>query len=270
MGRPKLPSMMNNTLRFRIVPALTALLLLAAGTAGAAHDDPDCARCHQGARTAADDQWARASLERTCLGCHVEPAATAGGPDFHGQGQCLRCHSYHDPGTVTTTAGDILLADLERVDPAHCASCHAADERTANLSEAHRAAGRLYHEQAALLAGQQPSTPCLWCHSDSRATDWQAAAASGRMAFSEHATHPFGMTVQPGRGAPVRRMRQTIDPRIPLPNGRLECVSCHSLSADTKDRLIAFSEPKGLCLGCHELKSSAGSGQVMLASMDRP
>lgn len=262
--------MMNNTLRFRIVLTVLTLALLAPGMALAAHDDPDCARCHQGAQAAADDRSALARLERTCLGCHVEPAAAPGGPQFHGQGQCLRCHSYHEPGTVTTTAGTIRLADLDQVDPAHCASCHGAGEQPTALSDGHRAAGRLYHEKAALLAGQQPSTPCLWCHSDTRATDWQAEAASGRMAFSEHATHPFGMTVHPGRGAPVRRMRQDIDPRIPLPNGRLECVSCHSLSADTKDRLIAFEEPKGLCLGCHELKSGSGSGSVMLASMARP
>ncbi len=239
-------------------------------SASAPHDGVSCTVCHgrgDRARSAGETELVR---QDRCLDCHATAADAASSSIFHGQGRCLGCHTFHDPGVVTTAAGTIDLAALAGVNRAHCRACHDGKGPLADLSESHRAAGRLYHEQADRLAGLPGSTPCLWCHSEANATTWQAAATGDRIAFAEHASHPFGIPVKPGQGAVVRRMRDVIDPRIPLPEGRLECVSCHQLTAATRDRLIPFPSPKQLCLGCHQLNDQGGGSGVLLANLGAP
>ena len=242
----------------------------AADGAAAAHDALSCSACHGRAFQAGAETQTAAARQERCLSCHASAANAGASSMFHGRGRCLQCHTFHDAGTVVTAAGTVDLAALAGVNRAHCRSCHDGKGQLSDLSDSHREAGRLYHEQAAQLADLPGSTPCLWCHSDSRGSDWQAAASGDRIAFAEHASHPFGIPVRPGQGAVVRRMREVIDPRIPLPEGRLECVSCHQLTASTKDRLIPFPTPKQLCLGCHQLNDQGGGGGVRLANLGNP
>lgn len=243
-------------------PAVTA------APAASGHDAVSCRLCH--AQPGSTSSAGAALTAQRCVGCH--PGATRPGPapTFHGRGRCLDCHGFHSPGTVATTAGTVALGDLEGVDRAHCLPCHDGKGSLVDLGEAHRAAGRLYHENAALLRGQAPSTPCLWCHSESRSTAWQAVPAADRLAFVEHASHPIGIDVRPGRGPVVRRMREIIDPRIPLPGGRIECISCHQLTAGTEDRLRPLAEPQGLCLGCHQLNQPSGGAALATAGVAGP
>ena len=241
-----------------------------AGAEAAPHDGVACTVCHgrgDQSRTTAETALFR---QDRCLDCHATAASAAPSDMFHGQGRCLRCHTFHGPGAVVTAAGTIDLAALAGVDRGHCRACHDGKGPLADLSESHRVAGRLYHEQAEQLAGLPGSTPCLWCHSAANANAWQAAAPGDRIAFAEHASHPFGIPVQPGQGGAVRGMRDVIDPRIPLPEGRLECISCHQLTASTKDRLIPFPSPKQLCLGCHRLNVPEGGSGLQLANLGAP
>ena len=273
-GRPPRPGLRPVPAGF--LAAGLALLALAgpgpaAADAPAGHDGLSCRLCHGGEAAAVADPLAADRVRQArCLDCHREAAVAGTAPSFHGRGRCLDCHDFHRMGTVTTTAGNLALADLAGVDRAHCRGCHDGKGSLADLSAAHRAAGRLYHENAAALQGQSPSTPCLWCHSDGRATDWQAVPASDRIAFPEHASHPFGEVLRPGTGPVVRRIRDVVDPRLPLPAGRIECVTCHQLTARTKDRLIPFASPKELCLGCHDLgREPERDAAVLMAGLGR-
>ncbi|MFO7610847.1 MAG: cytochrome c3 family protein [Candidatus Krumholzibacteriia bacterium] len=248
------------------VVAAAALVAVAAVAAPTGHDGISCRLCHADAGAVAAGGGMPAAQQQ-CLACHPGARQAGPAPSFHGRGRCLDCHGFHAPGTVTTAAGTLALEDLAGVARDHCLACHDGKGRLADLSDAHRAAGRLYHEHAASLRERSPSTPCLWCHSDSRSTDWQAVPAADRLAFAEHASHPIGIPVRPGQGPVVRRMREVIDPRIPLPGGRLECVSCHQLTAATEDRLIPFPTAQELCVGCHQLNEPADRRPLAAAGL---
>ena len=245
------------------------VIILAPGTAAPApvnpsptaqeystHQAADCRQCHQRAGTQATG--ARAVDDSRCRSCHNRQLTRRDDPlGFHastGTRSCLSCHSFHEPGTVNTTRGTITLDSLADLNLDHCISCHDGTPSLENLNRAHQAAASLYHEQAASLKDMSPSQACLNCHSNTSATTWQAAAGGDVLAFSEHATHPFGVTVSPGRGSYAHRIRKEIDARIPLFGGKIQCQTCHKLTSRQEDLIVAFPSTKDLCLGCHQFR----------------
>lgn len=266
-----------------LITAATALLLaswapLAAGQSSGSvppaenpHQGVDCRRCHL---QLADRQEAGLTDPDRCRSCH--PRQSVGSDQdlgFHGAaagGRCLECHTFHNPDRIATGLGEITLTALANLDRAHCGTCHQPDRDLAALSDAHQAAARLYHEQAGALQDLSPSQACLNCHSGTGATDWQGAAGGRVLAFSEHATHPFGVAVVPGRGDFAHRIRRELDPRIQLFDQQIQCQTCHNLTATGPDLLVAFPTSKALCLGCHQFRD--GSQELrddLLATMGR-
>jgi len=218
----------------------------------ASHAALSCRRCHLG-NAAAD-----VARDRACTGCHAgSPTGVAAALGFHGprRSDCTRCHSFHDTSTITTAAGPLhRTGRLSGAVGAHCATCHGAGRKTGRLNEAHVDAGRLYHAQADELARTRPSQGCLNCHDRSSPSAWRTGTQAGELTFDLHATHPLGVVVQPGSGVDAARIRRDIDPAIPLFDERIECQTCHDITAATRDLLIPFASPKELCLGCHQLK----------------
>lgn len=281
---------MNGTLR--TLPALVAILLAtAAATAGPsarpAPGDPhatiSCSLCH-GARivraAATSAVEGLDSRSRACRECHrdqgrARPAAANAGArlGFHGdpKADCAGCHSFHEPGRLKTAVGDLRTgnAGLDGATAGHCRACHAPGAVLANLSPAHREAAALYHRDAALLSGATPSQGCLNCHAEGSASTWMREITASQLTFNLHATHPLGVDVVPGSGMDERRLRAIIDPKLPLFDGRLECQTCHDLTAGTADLLVAFEEPSDLCLGCHKLSNPKSSTErrELLATM---
>lgn len=268
---------MFSTLRTH--PALLGLLLATAWAAVAhaerpAADDPHagiaCSTCH-GARAvravAARGLDAPDPRSSTCRDCHRVAGRSgtrdAGGArealGFHrdATADCTSCHSFHEPQRLQTAAGQLRIgsAGLTGTVPGHCAACHAQGSVLANLSPAHREAAALYHRDAALLAEASPSQGCLNCHAAGTTSDW-IDAASERLTFNLHATHPLGVDVVPGSGQDERRLQASLDPRLRLFEGRIECQTCHSLTAATADLLVPFEQPYDLCLGCHQMDDS--------------
>ncbi len=125
-----------------------------------------------------------------------------------------------------------------------------------NLNDAHRLAAVLYHGDSDNLVGKSPSQGCINCHDSDSSSAWKQATEELPLTFKTHASHPIGKRIIPGSGPLGNRIQRHLDTRIPLFDGRMECQSCHDLTAPTKDLLIAFAEPKQLCLGCHQLKGS--------------
>ena len=244
----------------------------------AAHEQASCRKCHTGQASPAEVADSR------CLSCHHEktgarlaaaaPGTPAAGLDFHGAGRkgCVACHVFHDPNQVSTAAGPVDLAAAAQADRGHCKSCHFNGADRSRLSTAHLEAAALYHAKGADLTGQSPSEGCLNCHDRASESPWLQATTSAPITFQTHASHPYGKLVVPGSGPVGNRMRTEIDPRIPLFDGRIECQTCHDLTSGTKDLLVAFTTPKQMCLGCHDLKfdrtpadDTAGPGPLALA-----
>ncbi|MBK8165591.1 MAG: hypothetical protein IPK64_06415 [bacterium] len=265
---------MNVTLRPHL--ASLALLLLLTGSAASAgplradgtrpHEGISCALCH--GRTAARAETAAMPgtpdpQSRACRECHRavnRPAAGVGTAlGFHADAaaDCVGCHLFHDAGRVRTAAGDLRSGDarLARATAGHCAACHTDGAPLGNLSPAHRAAAELYHRDASLLADQSPSEACLNCHAAGTSSPWLLETGNQVQTFSPHATHPLGIEVVAGSGHDERTIREHLDERLRLFEGRLECQTCHNLTAATPDLLVAFEQPYDLCLGCHQLRN---------------
>lgn len=228
---------------------LIALLLVAPGGVWAqepaAHREAACSSCHGFQRRDAG----LAALD--CLGCHQVDVALA--PAFHGRGtDCLRCHSFHDTDLIRAGARQFVHALDDPTRAWHCASCHEAGTDLDALSDGHRlAAELLYHRDGEALAGLSPSEACLRCHGLERNDLLVEQSPTELPAFMEHASHAYGIVVEPGMRVGGRRLAAVLDPRLPLPAGRLECQTCHSLSAGTEDLLIPFDDRYALCNGCH-------------------
>ncbi len=214
-------------------------------------------------RTAAAATAARqlAADRAICLRCHATAIATTpAGLPFHADAQapCVRCHRYHEPDVVQTGRGTLSLASLAGVDREHCRPCHGAGARRERLSAGHLAAAAIYHGNAAALAPLSPSAACRACHDrDTASSDWLGAVEGQAIAFAAHSSHPTEIRVRPGQPTAASWIREDIDPRLVLPGGRIECVTCHDLTSGTPDLLVAFERPRDLCLGCHLLKQEA-------------
>lgn len=279
---------MNRTLRTH--PALVAVLLLSATAAGAAeasrsdaanpHAGISCSLCHGRVATRAvlaADGAGPDPRSRACRECHrdsrLRTSGTGAALGFHGDpaADCVGCHAFHEPGRVKTAAGDVRTGGnlLAPAASGHCAACHADGADLANLSPAHRAAAGLYHREAATLATQTPSEACLNCHAAGTGSPWLRATGGQVLTFNPHASHPLGIEVIAGSGRDERSLRADLDPRLRLFDGRLECQTCHSLTAATEDLLVPFEQPYDLCLGCHKLRNPQPSSarRALMATM---
>ncbi|MGD9547184.1 MAG: hypothetical protein AB7V45_06470 [Candidatus Krumholzibacteriia bacterium] len=244
------------------------------------HDRLACTRCHfQGGRVAAagmggDVSTAGVRDDRRsdrCRTCHQDdPESLAATLGFHrpGSDNCARCHSFHEPGKTTGPGSGVELTAAKRVDASHCRSCHAPGADLQALSAGHRRAAELYHEESGALIGKTLSEGCLLCHDADRTSPWQAATAKGITTVSEHSSHPRGVLVRPGTGTAARHIRKDLDDRAPLFGGRIECQTCHLLTAGSEDLLIPFPAKYDLCLACHQTAGPDSSDQEkMLATM---
>lgn len=230
---------------------------------GEAHARTSCSRCH-GTDRMSGKALVRAACQ-ACVVCHDSQPTTAAGPvDFHARarGRCLSCHGFHDTSRIKTSLGTIDRSANARVNPDQCRSCHASDGRVVNLSEAHLAAARLYHTDSRTMWGQTPSQACLNCHSSAAATAWIETTGPTRLTFSEHASHPVGIPVVPGQGDIRNHIRHELDSRLPLFAGRIECQTCHQITAPADDLLIPFEPKYGLCQGCHQHNGDNGTDPV--------
>lgn len=176
-------------------------------------------------------------------------------PDATGTGRstsalssdCLRCHSFHAPTTIALVAQVADLANPRVGD--HCGACHdhADPERLGRLTEGHVAAAALYHWMGPELASLTTSEACLICHDrDGNLPTSLPVFLPVTPRFETHASHPFGIRMSGGDF-----FRPVIDPRIPLFDGNIECLTCHDLGAQNEDLVIAFETKYEMCRGCH-------------------
>jgi predicted CXXCH cytochrome family protein len=163
--------------------------------------------------------------------------------------------------------GSLKLDAAGMKESGHCQSCHDRRGSLGALSPAHRVAAGLYHEEASALSRLSPSQACLRCHDNTSGSTWQTAT-DRQLSFNTHASHPFGVLAIPRKDNSSNWIAQEIDPRLPIFDGKIECQTCHLLTAGAEDLLVPFPRKAELCLGCHqEAPEGRRSTEAYLASM---
>ncbi len=205
-----------------------------------------------------------------CASCHafsvgsshpidVEPAGAvpADLPLTDGRVSCLTCHDESATEPHENRGG--RRGPMLRRDPdtqGLCAACHSAgttDRRFhgSAFTRAHTASdARSRYADSALDAD---SNACLSCH------DGTVAGDAGRHVTSIRAgtafEHPLGvelLTKNAGRPDEVRFVSAaSLDPRIRLFNGKVGCLSCHSVYSKHEKLLVMSNARSALCMSCH-------------------
>ncbi len=267
--------MRKNWLIYAIIISSSTLC----GTAGAtdsapepqAHREAACTLCHHGGALVDTEQGSE--VGERCLACHAGQATashTAAGIHDADRRNCLSCHRFHEATSFGTKNRRHATAS-PGLDSGHCRGCHSPEGNLQLLNPAHVIAAELYHTAGEDLNGVSPSESCLRCHAAGSASSWQTATGGRVLAFNTHASHPYGIMVVPGVGNSFDHIRWNPDERLPLFDGKLECQSCHLLTAGTQYDLIRYENPYDLCLGCHRHEPSPGGTDdtAFLATMVR-
>jgi predicted CXXCH cytochrome family protein len=186
-----------------------------------------------------------------CTACHAaEPGlghpvnvapsmvVPAGLPLATGRVTCLTCH---DPAALDR--GGAAL----RSPPAAaglCAACH--DPLGTGRDQMHATSGRAHDGS--------DSAACLACHDGSVAADvgYRLGPPAGPPSWDRLATrHPIGVPQRPRYPGDTLRSPASLDRRIRLFDGKVECGSCHSVYAGTPGLLVMPNDGSRLCLACH-------------------
>lgn len=223
------------------------------------HSDIACIDCHALRAETSSVAPSMAEQSSRCIKCHRPLAENASGVplNFHlGRDKtCLDCHSFHRQEQIRTGNQQFRVCFENTFQRTQCYSCHGPAEDVRHLSEAHRGAASIFHSDVGLVGQLSPSQACLCCHSETPKAERPGTDANFSQAprFDEHGSHPVGVSVMTGRGAPGNRIRAELDSRIQLFNGRIECQTCHSLSGGNAHSLIDVSDRSELCRGCHQI-----------------
>ena len=258
--------------------ALTGSIILALSLAGptavqateapSPHDGISCSLCHGGVQKIAVASTAPRSNK--CLQCHTPNEAWQvrhpGLTRLH-DSACLTCHDFHqsEAGFASTVVEASAPVGL---DSGHCVACHNTEGNMGDLSPAHLKARELYHAEMGSLASVSPSEACLNCHGEGSTSTWQAQTEQS-LTFRHQASHAYGTLVQGGQQIHAKHLRADLDPRLPLVDGKMECVTCHSLTAGTDDLLVEYSNPYDLCLGCHTMQQDQPVSALMAILVNR-
>ncbi|MBI3996237.1 MAG: hypothetical protein HY352_01135 [Candidatus Omnitrophica bacterium] len=176
--------------------------------------------------------------------------------DADGRLTCVTCHDVHkEEHAVGAEELTGLLRGHVRGE-AFCATCHREELLGAgwrhqfSVSYAH-ASGRL--TQAADGAPLDSfSVECLSCHDG---TISRRGAMDVRAGTFQHGqigpSHPVGVDYPRGAAASAYTPAEALPGSIPLFNGRVGCLSCHSPYSRRPALLVMEMTGSALCLACH-------------------
>ncbi len=238
----------------------------------------ECMDCHLRAPKAGEGSTNLfvADIETLCLRCHgnirlsmshpigVKPSFSLPADlplDWKGELTCSTCHEMHpDEGSDLVANGFFLRRNSRGRD--FCLECHRRNFLS-NRSMSHSMAGNAAH----YTPGRSPdasgsrlgesSAACLTCHDGSLASDesipdlepgvWHHGGYSGST------SHPLGVDYRDAQRRKRRGYRDmsALPDVIKLPDGKVECVSCHNLYSQNQHLLAISNEGSRLCLICH-------------------
>jgi len=227
-----------------------------------AHKAVDCASCHPLIASIDNDNIPFVLIDKECRSCHESNnvVKSSFGLGFHSDSErsCRECHSFHNPGNFVAGNKIFQVDEMTENLAAICKSCHNENSKLYNLSDAHRAAANLYHSDTRYLKHLSPSEACMACHSKSKLTGIKAFTEFEESQFEsppiifEHSSHPFGVEFDMNsvefrvNSEQLQKLEQ-----LNLPNGKIECQTCHQISE--KSDTINGDEMQ-ICQTCHPEK----------------
>ena len=227
-----------------------------------------------------------ADIETLCLRCHKEMILSMSHPikmkptfplpadlylDWKGQMTCTTCHFMHQRKDGVDHGGKNKYLRRNSKGKAFCLECH----RKGFLSQkglSHVLAEVAHNKQfsefdTGELLGAS-SSECLRCHDGTIASDGGTMSLHGTelkgvvwehkgqgQSYGGASSHPIGIDY---KDAFMRRPKEIIaisllPPTILLPEGKVECVSCHNLFTREANHLSVTNAGSRLCLTCHKL-----------------
>lgn len=267
--------MMNLRRNLIILAGLAALpILISLGLPLAAvsnsisgHRSINCVACHSVVRSKDSGPSASSGIVlNTCSSCHTSESllqnAFSGSFHVNESRACTSCHGIHE-GTLRAGERVFAVSLTESTAATVCGVCHTLGEEVIpnkeNLSEGHKGALEIFHSERAVELNEtsaSPSAVCFECHSEqanAQSASMIAGVNSVARVVDEHGSHPVGIEVELGSGFPGARIRENLDSRISLFDGKIECQTCHSMLVGNTFREKEFPVRSDLCQGCHKL-----------------
>lgn len=227
-----------------------------------------------------------ADIDTLCLRCHKDMTLAMSHPvgmkptfplpsdmhlDWKGEMTCVTCHYMHHKQDGAYGGGNNKYLRRNSQGKAFCLECH----RQGFLSQkglSHALATKVAHNKqfseydSGELLGAS-SSECLSCHDGTIASDGGATSLGGVQRKSgvwDHqgrgqnyggaSSHPIGIDYKEA----VRRdpkgivAMSSLPSTILLPDGKVECVSCHNVYAREANLLSVSNSGSRLCLTCHK------------------
>lgn len=225
------------------------------------HAEVPCSDCHTLIARVGSDPADLANFSRRCVDCHggKPDSPSSLGLAFHDTPDktCIACHSFHDVERIRAGSRQFAFAFSNPVQRRQCLACHRNRNTIKSLSPGHREAVRIFHADFRFTGHLSSSETCLICHAEGgRVPDGLSFSRDSvrfTPRFDAHGSHSVGIKVTGGKGRPGNKIRGDIDPRLSLVDGRIECITCHSLASGQSFLLTAFETRDQLCRGCHEV-----------------
>ena len=101
------------------------------------------------------------------------------------------------------------------------------------------------------LGTQAGSSSCLTCHDDALAPG--ISTARGQDTATGRTDHPVRVSYREAYARNPRMFHrpEEVERRLSLPEGKVECVTCHQPNAEGRWTVAAAGPGRPLCGGCH-------------------
>lgn len=270
---------MNNVLLKAVLPLL-CLFLLVQGVVElySLKSNPHlgevaCDECHLRPATATEgsSNLFVADIETLCLRCHTEISLSMSHPiaikpsiplpadmllDWKGELTCTSCHYMHEHDDQPYHDNAKFLR-RQSSGQDFCRECHQQgfmDNRTMGHSLAKNEAHYTPGDAGSTL--DESSAACLTCHDGSLARDdgtvSLAAGVWTHDGYEGRNSHPIGVRYRDARGGRHGyRDISELPGVVRLPDGKVECVSCHNPYSSNDKLLVIDNHGSRLCLTCH-------------------
>jgi predicted CXXCH cytochrome family protein len=226
-----------------------------------------------------------ADIETLCLRCHKTMTLSMSHPigmkpsfplpldmylDWKGEITCTTCHYMHDnaDGGAHGNGNDKYLR-RNSTGKDFCLECHRQGFLSQKGLSHALATGTAHSRQFSEFDNGEmlgaSSTECLSCHDGSIASDGGTMSLDGNKRSSgvwEHqgrgyegaSSHPIGIDYNEAYRRNPREITEIalLPQTILLPDGKVECVSCHNLFTSNESLLSVTNFGSRLCLTCHK------------------
>ncbi|MEX1137773.1 MAG: DmsE family decaheme c-type cytochrome [Bacteroidota bacterium] len=168
---------------------------------------------------------------------------------------CLTCHEESGRKYLNTTHGRLFGRSTGSLQSADCESCHGPRSKHVNEPDASLA-----------LSVEQYSAACLQCHQDGNRIYWSTGihktadvgCVSCHTVMEKRST--AALLSETNQSALCSTCHTDVKARMsrayrhPVPEGKLECSSCHNPHGTSGPALLARGTASETCYACHQEK----------------